>query len=92
MGRSDGPYFLDMDMTRRYPSLGSISAAQKAMCSCCERKAINRIDIQEDHMRGNDEVMQVCDVHLDMAREENWRTLYRDFNVERERRRNQHQK
>lgn len=38
-------------------------------------------------MRGNDEVMQVCDAHLVMARSGDWKLLYRDFSDERARRR-----
>jgi hypothetical protein len=74
----------------KYPRIGSISAPQKALCSCCSYPAVNRIDIQEDHMRGNDEVMQVCDAHLIIARSGDWKMLYRDFNEERWRRREFH--
>lgn len=74
----------------KYPRLGSISAPQKSLCSCCSYPAINRIDIQEDHMRGNDEVMQVCDAHLVMARSGDWKLLYQDFNEEQSRRRTAH--
>lgn len=41
-------------------------------------------------MRGNDEVMQVCDAHLIIARSGDWKMLYRDFNEERWRRREFH--
>ncbi|KVR93964.1 hypothetical protein [Burkholderia vietnamiensis] len=76
---------------KRYPCIGSESKAQTKLCSCCENGSIKRIDIQTDWMRGNDDVMQVCDSHLAMARAGNWRELYRDNESTQARRRSAHE-
>ncbi|WP_458364589.1 hypothetical protein [Burkholderia pseudomallei] len=65
--------------------------AQTKLCSCCDKGAVKRIDIQTDWMRGNDDVMQVCDSHLAMARAGNWRELYRDNESTQKRRRAAHE-
>lgn len=78
-------------MAAHYPRIGTVMSAQTKLCSCCDKTATKRIDIQTDHMRGNDDVMQVCDMHLAMARSGIWRGLYRDHAATQARRRAAHE-
>ncbi|WP_207000653.1 hypothetical protein [Trinickia mobilis] len=75
----------------RYPRIGTEMKAQTKFCSCCDQPAVKRIDVQTDWMRGNDDVMQVCDAHLVMARASQWRRLYHDHETEQRKRRDEHE-
>ncbi|WP_134046860.1 hypothetical protein [Paraburkholderia caballeronis] len=64
-------------MSRRtYPRIGAEANLKNKLCSCCTNKAVKRIDIQTNWMRGDDDVMNVCGRHLEIARVGNWVQLY----------------
>jgi hypothetical protein len=64
---------------RSYPRIGSERTRDvKGLCDCCERRAEVVLVIQEDYMRGNDEVMKLCGIHASFARQGRWNTLSKD--------------
>lgn len=70
-------------MSRRdYPRLGSTSSLhhkkQNHKCSLCDATAVSRIDVQTDWFRGDDDVFLVCDRHLTMAENGDWKRFYAD--------------
>lgn len=75
---------------RDYPKLGTTKLlnrpnqygrthppANQPLCFCCECPATHRIDVQNDWMRGNDDVFLLCRAHLEMARAGKWAALYK---------------
>lgn len=72
---------------RAYPRLGAERQLKNKQCSCCDQKALKRIDIQVSWLRGEDDVFNVCETHLKMARASQWETLYGDAQNTKEARR-----
>lgn len=56
-------------MSRIYPRLGNVRDMRRVWtgkspkCCVCGAKATHRVDIEWWHMRGDDDVANVCDAH-----------------------------
>ena len=64
-------------MSKKYPRFHGIWKTYKKChpnnrptCECCGEKAVVRIHMEVDYMRGNDEDFIVCQEHLDMAKKD----------------------
>ena len=53
---------------KKYPRIGSqkkLSVKSRKQCKFCSEVASSRIDVEWNHFRGDDDVYNVCDVHLE---------------------------
>lgn len=66
---------------------GDCAIKGKRMCDCCQKVAVRKVDIQVDWFRGNDEVMQLCELHYVFIGKEAWRELFDAAAEEKDRRR-----
>jgi hypothetical protein len=62
---------------KRYPHLHYTKKIDRGLCNCCQSPAVARVDIAVSYMRGDDEVYQLCDAHMPLAKAANLAELER---------------
>lgn len=73
---------------RNYPYIGSDRAIKgKRLCHCCTATAIRKVDIQVSWFRGDDEVLQLCELHYAFVGKGAWHELFDAAASENDRRR-----
>jgi hypothetical protein len=55
----------------------------KKLCDCCGNTAVARLTIRNSSFRGDDDVYQVCEDHLSMARKYDWVKFFGDMKAEK---------
>lgn len=66
-------------MGRKYPNVQSTIALKKKTnheCECCDRRATHMVRYQVSWFRGDDECINVCPRHLQMASNDEWKRLF----------------
>lgn len=62
---------------REYPRIGSDRAIKgKRQCHCCRNIAARKVEIQVSWFRGDDEVLQLCDLHYSFVGKQAYRELF----------------
>jgi hypothetical protein len=62
---------------REYPRIGSDRAVKgKKQCHCCREIAARKVDIQVNWFRGDDEVLQLCELHYALVGKQAWKELF----------------
>jgi hypothetical protein len=73
---------------RHYPHIGADRSIKgKRMCDCCQQTAVRKVDIQVDWFRGNDEVLQLCDLHYAFVGKQAYQELFAAAEAEKDQRR-----
>ncbi|MBB3004434.1 hypothetical protein FHX57_006816 [Paraburkholderia tropica] len=76
-----------MSTRREYPRVGSDHSIKRGQCSCCNRFATRKVDIQVSWFRGDDEVLQLCELHYAFVGKQAWKELFDAATAEKDRRR-----
>lgn len=75
---------------REYPRIGSdrpIGGKGNRICNCCNTAAKRTVDIQVNWFRGDDEVLQLCELHYSFVGKQEWQELFAAAEAEKDRRR-----
>jgi hypothetical protein len=72
---------------REYPRIGADRPAKRGMCSCCNQTAMRRVDIQVNWFRGDDEVLQLCELHYVFVGKQAWEELFHAAETGKDKRR-----